>query len=188
MDRIARSVRMKRLLLSLIVICNVLVLAFYKYTGFILSSIDDALGLQICIPAIALPLGISYFTLKLITYAVDVYRRKAPALTNYVDLTVYVAMFPAITAGPVVKFETVASQLRERTHSLSKLASGMRLFCIGLAKKVLVSNNVALLASELLAQGGRENRFSWRLDGTCCFFTSTLLRLQRLLGHGYWPC
>lgn len=154
MDRSVLRVRPKRLLLTLVIVLDVSVLVLYKYTGFFVSNVSKVFDWQLVVPEIALPLGVSYFTLKLVTYAVDVYRGKVPPQTNLVDLALYVAMFPAITAGPVVKYETVYHQLRERVHSLSKVAAGMRLFCVGLAKKVLISNNVALLASEMLAQGG----------------------------------
>ena len=154
MDRLVLRNCLKRFLLTLVIVLDVSVLALYKYTGFFVSNVNEVFGWRLSIPEIALPLGVSYFTLNLITYVVDVYREKVPVQTNIVDLALYVAMFPAITAGPVVRYETVARQLRERVHSLSKVAAGMRLFCVGLAKKVLISNNVALLASEMLAQGG----------------------------------
>lgn len=146
----------KKLLLITLISFNVIVLAVYKYTGFIVSNASALLGLDVVVPSIALPLGISYFTLKLITYVVDVYRNRVDVQRNYIDLALYAAMFPAITAGPIVKYQTIEKQLRERAHTLRKFSSGVRLFCIGMAKKVLLSNTVAILASSMLSYGGSE--------------------------------
>ena len=153
MDRAAaRSAR--KAMLAFMVIADVALLAVYKYTGFVCENIQAATGVSFSIPSIALPLGISYFTLKLVTYAVDVYRGNARVQTNLCDLALYAAMFPALTAGPIVKYQTVEKQLRNRRHSITKFAAGARLFCIGLSKKVLLSNTVALLATAMLGYGG----------------------------------
>lgn len=149
-----RTQQARRTLMGVTVVGDILVLFIFKYTDFIISNIDSAFGCSFVVPALALPLGVSYYVLKLITYAVDVYRGKAPAQSNLVDLALYASMFPAMTAGPIVKYQTIQAQLHERTHSLNKVAGGMRLFCIGLAKKVLLSNNVAILASTMLSYGG----------------------------------
>ena len=153
MDRAtARSAR--KAMLAFTVIADVGLLAVFKYTGFVCENIQAAAGVSFNIPSIALPLGISYFTLKLVTYAVDVYRGNAQVQTNLCDLALYASMFPALTAGPIVKYQTVEGQLRNRRHGIAKFAAGARLFCIGLSKKVLLSNTVALLASSMLGHGG----------------------------------
>ena len=151
----AKAAQVKKALLIITIVFDIAILSVYKYTGFVLGNISAATGLSFDIPSIVMPLGISYFTLKLVTYAVDVYRGKTPVQRNLVDLALYASMFPALTAGPIVKYETIAAQLRERTHSLRKFSSGVRLFCIGMAKKVLLSNMVALLAASILSYGGK---------------------------------
>lgn len=144
----------RRLFLVLAILIDVGVLAVSKYTAFVLTNITNITGIELIVPAIGLPLGVSYFTLKLITYAVDVFRDKAPVQNNVLDLALYAALFCTITAGPITKYESVVDQLNERTYSLGKLISGVRLFCIGISKKVLLSNNIAILAASMLSYGG----------------------------------
>lgn len=154
MSRTSIESRLRTALLIASVVVDVALLAVFKYTGFVVQNIDAAFNLDFVVPSFALPLGLSYFTLKLVTYAVDVYRGESKVQTDFFKLALYTAMFPSITAGPIVKYETVEIQLSNRDHSVRKVASGLRLFCIGIAKKVLLSNNIAILSSAMLSAGG----------------------------------
>lgn len=145
---------LKRLLLALDIVSNVALLAVFKYSSFAISNINSLFGSTIPVPDVILPLGISYFTIKLITYAVDVFRGSAPAQDNPIYLALFVAMFPTITAGPITKYSDIYLQLESRAFCFRQLSSGMRLFCLGMVKKVLLSNNVAILASSMLSAGG----------------------------------
>lgn len=144
----------RKIVLTCTILLNVGLLAVCKYTGFVADNITTLIGVDFEVPSVALPLGVSYFTLKLVTYAVDVYRGAAPVQQNPFHLALYAAMFPAITAGPIASYHSISDQLQKRSHSLSKFTSGIRLFCIGMAKKVLLSNTVAILASSMLSYGG----------------------------------
>lgn len=154
MSRTSKESPLRTALLIVSVVVDIALLAVFKYTGFVVQNFDAAFNLNFEIPSFALPLGLSYFTLKLVTYAVDVYRGESKVQTDFSKLALYTAMFPSITAGPIVKYETVENQLSNRNHSVRKVASGLRLFCIGIAKKVLLSNNIAILSSSMLSAGG----------------------------------
>jgi D-alanyl-lipoteichoic acid acyltransferase DltB (MBOAT superfamily) len=135
--------------LALAVAANLLILAIFKYAGFLVDSLNtvlDPLHLAFPRPEIALPLGISFFTFQAISYLVDVYRGHVPAERNPLYLGMYIAMFPQLVAGPIVRFETVARQIRDRRTTLGRASVGARIFVIGLAQKVLIANEVARIA------------------------------------------
>lgn len=152
--RFEESSPFRKVTLVLSIVLDIAVLAVYKYTGFVADNLSTLSGVELEVPSFSLPLGVSYYSLKLVTYSVDVYRGRTPAQRNVIDLALYAAMFPAITAGPIVAYHTVQDQLERRAHTLMKFSSGVRLFCIGMAKKVLLSNTVAICASSMLSYGG----------------------------------
>ena len=135
------------------VVFNCLVLGFFKYEGFVADNIDRLLGAQI-IPNLELPLpiGISFFTLQALSYVIDVYRRECSPQPNVLYLGMYIAMFPQLVAGPIVRYKTIEEQVRSRTVTLEGFAQGARLFTIGLGKKVLLANTVAILADAMIGQ------------------------------------
>lgn len=133
--------------LTITVMLNLSLLAFFKYFNFGVDSWNQLVqglgwasaGLDTAF-RVTLPLGISFWTFHAISYVVDVYRGDARAIRNYVDYSCYVGMFPQLVAGPIVRFQDVAEQLSDRTVSLEKIASGIVFFSIGLAKKILLAN------------------------------------------------
>ena len=139
----------RRVALALTVAADLLLLGVYKYTGFALGTLAALLaplGLTVPVPTIALPLGISFFTFHCLSYVIDVHRRRFPANRNPVQVALYIALFPQLIAGPIVRYGTVARQLQRRRHTLARAAIGMRIFIIGLAQKVLIADLVAPLA------------------------------------------
>ncbi len=124
------------------IIFNFWWLAFFKYTGFAFSNINLLLKNDLPVRNIILPIGISFYTFQNVSYIVDVYRRKAKAETNLINYGAYISMFPQLIAGPIVKYETVAAQLRNRTHSIKRVEDGLKTFTIGLGYKVLLANQV----------------------------------------------
>ncbi|MCR5015132.1 MAG: MBOAT family protein [Ruminococcus sp.] len=124
------------------IIFNFWWLAFFKYTGFAFSNINLLLKDDLPVRNIILPIGISFYTFQNVSYIVDVYRRKAKAETNLINYGAYISMFPQLIAGPIVKYETVAAQLRDRTHSIKRVEDGLKTFTIGLGYKVLLANQV----------------------------------------------
>jgi len=136
-------------------VLNLLLLGIFKYTNFIIDNINvlvEWIDLNpIKIKPIYLPIGISFFTFQAISYIVDVYRKETPAQKNLIDLALYISLFPQLIAGPIVRYHDIATQLKSRIRSISKFASGVERFIIGLAKKVLVANTLALVADKIFA-------------------------------------
>ena len=121
-----------RLWLTLGIVFNFWWLLFFKYTGFAFDNINLFLKNDIPARDILLPIGISFYTFQNVSYIIDVYRKKANAETNIVNYGAYISMFPQLIAGPIVKYETVAAQLKPRTHSIKRVEDGLKTFTIGL--------------------------------------------------------
>ena len=115
-------------------------LCYCKYADFFISGFNTLTGLSLPLLHVALPIGISFYTFQILSYVIDVYRGDVTAQRNLIDLAAYVAMFPQLIAGPIVRYADIAPQLKHRTHTLSDAAYGARRFIIGLSKKVLLAN------------------------------------------------
>lgn len=143
----------------LLVICllvNLACLFFFKYCSFTVSLAVDVFGLKITPPKIALPLGISFYTFQAMSYVIDVYRGTVAANQSLTSFGCYIAMFPQLVAGPIVRYTTIAQQLTSRFVSMDKFAYGAERFIFGLAKKVLVANQVAIFVDVCFGmQAGR---------------------------------
>ena len=137
--------------------CNLGLLFVFKYLTFVLGNINAILPLPFAVPEIALPIGISFFTFQSMSYIIDVYRGHADMQKNPLDLALYVALFPQLIAGPIVRYETVAEQIRSRRESWTMFSQGFCRFLTGLFKKVLISNQMGLVA---------DKAFSMNADGT----------------------
>lgn len=127
------------------IIVNLSLLGYFKYADFLINNVNGLLGTQIPLTELALPIGISFYTFQSMSYIIDVYRGTAKAQRNWVDFGTFVALFPQLVAGPIVQYSTIAEQLRHRTVDMELFAEGVRRFIIGLAKKVLLANNIGLL-------------------------------------------
>ena len=149
--------RSKRLFMTLAVLINLAILGFFKYEGFVAQNINAIFGFEF-IPNLnlSLPIGISFFTLQALSYVIDVYRGEVEAQKNPFYLGMYIAMFPQLIAGPIVRYQDIELQIKERHENLKDFADGLRLFIVGLSKKVLLSNIVAILASKMLSSGGEQ--------------------------------
>jgi alginate O-acetyltransferase complex protein AlgI len=130
-------------------------LATFKYTNFFVSSLNGLLAAGdvplVRIAHIALPLGISFFTFHKISYEVDIYRGVAEARRNPVDLALYILFFPQLIAGPIIRYHEIAEQISKRHANLGRVAQGVRRFTIGLGKKMILANTVALTADRIFA-------------------------------------
>jgi len=126
------------------------ILGSFKYLGFFAGILSDA-GLPVPVPEIALPIGISFYIFQSISYLVDVYRKESPVQKNFFDLLLYIAMFPQLIAGPIVRYGSVALEINHRTVSHADLAEGSYRFVIGLGKKVIFANIFGEIATQLLA-------------------------------------
>jgi alginate O-acetyltransferase complex protein AlgI len=136
----------KKLWLVLGVIFDLSILFVFKYLNFFANNISGLFSLKNPVPQIALPIGISFFTFQAISYIVDVYREKKDLQKNPLFVGLYIAFFPQLIAGPIVRYETVADQIQNRKESLELFSSGITRFIIGLGKKVVLSNTLAIVA------------------------------------------
>lgn len=136
----------KKMLLVLAVVSNLGVLGVYKYAGMITEAVNRITNLGIPVPAIHLPLGISFFVFQALSYVVDVYRGTVKADKSFVRILLYISFFPQLIAGPIIKYHDIAEQLDRRELSVERTCRGIRRFIVGLSKKVLISNTMGLAA------------------------------------------
>ena len=122
---------------------NLAFLGWFKYAAFAARSLDLIPGVHIPVPEVALPLGISFYTFQALGYVIDVYRGAVPPAARATDFACYVALFPQLVAGPIVRYADVAARLLRREIPLDRVSSGFKRFLCGLAKKVLVANVAA---------------------------------------------
>ena len=137
---------LKKLFLSIGIIINLMLLFVYKYLDFSITNVNTLFGTHIPLRNIALPIGISFFTFQAMSYVIDVYRGKEQVQKNLFDLALYVSFFPQLIAGPIVRYETVAAQIRYREETTEMFCYGIKRFIAGLAKKVLLANTLALVS------------------------------------------
>lgn len=119
---------------------NLGVLGVFKYLIFLVRTVDQLPGVAIAVPSIVLPVGISFFTFQGLSYVIDVYRNERLKSTRFRDVLLYIALFPQLVAGPIVRYEDVADEIKGRRHTLEQLANGLRRFIIGLSKKLLIAD------------------------------------------------
>ena len=142
-----RGQKASKVFLTLSILVSLGLLGYFKYADFFLSSVNAVTGLSLPLLKLSLPIGISFYTFQVLSYVIDVYRGDTAAQRNFIDLAAYVSLFPQLIAGPIVRYSDVALQLRERTHSVSAAAEGVRRFTIGFCKKILLANQFGALAS-----------------------------------------
>ena len=128
-------------------------IAFFKYGDFALINLESLLGVTMPRIGLPLPIGISFFTFQIMSYTIDVYREEVPAQRSLLKLTTYVALFPQLVAGPIVRYQTVAKELDDRQESLPLFTEGLHRFIWGLGKKVVFANGMAMLADTVYASG-----------------------------------
>lgn len=160
-----------RMLCGISVSVSLSFLLYFKYADFFIENLGAVAGIlkfsKISPLRLALPIGISFYTFQIISYTVDMYRGEA-AQKNLIDLSAYIAMFPQLIAGPIVRYHEIADQLRDREHSLSGAAYGIRRFVIGLAKKILIANQLGELCSVFRASGEKSVLFYWMYAVAFC--------------------
>lgn len=140
---------------------HVFLLIIFKYTDFIIQTINDISNANIKLLNIALPIGISFYTFQIISYIIDVYNGKVKVQRNIIKLATYVSLFPQLVAGPIVRYQTVEKELDNRVHSFNNFAYGIRRFSVGLAKKVLIANALGELCSKASATSEETVVFFW---------------------------
>lgn len=131
----------KKIFLVLAVIINLALLVYYKYTSFFIESINSVLHINIYVPVIHLPIGISFFTFQAMSYVIDVYRGDTPPQRKLSSILLYISLFPQLIAGPIVKYHDIEKQIDERKVNFANYSLGVRRFLFGLFKKVIIANN-----------------------------------------------
>lgn len=140
-----RGTKWSRIFMISSVVIGLSGLLFFKYTDFFITNVNSIFGTDVGLLKLALPIGISFYTFQTISYTIDVYRGDAKVQKNFVHLAAYVALFPQLIAGPIVRYTTVEEDLNGRRHSLEQFSSGAFRFVIGLAKKVLIADSLGYL-------------------------------------------
>lgn len=140
---------------------HVFLLIIFKYTDFIIQTINDISNANIKLLNIALPIGISFYTFQIISYVIDVYNGKVKVQKNIINLATYISLFPQLVAGPIVRYQIVEKELDDRVHSFNNFAYGIRRFSIGLAKKVLIANALGELCTKAFVLNETTVIFYW---------------------------
>ena len=150
----------KKLFVTLSIVCDLAILGFFKYFNFGLDNYNATMAAlgnpeaqYLGFFRVVLPLGISFYTFQSMSYVIDVYRGDAKVVTNFIDYACYVSMFPQLVAGPIIRFQDVADQLRERTLTWEKFARGTAFFMLGMAKKILLANPCGKIADTTFNTG-----------------------------------
>jgi alginate O-acetyltransferase complex protein AlgI len=141
-----RKQTIKRLIMILMCVFNISLFFVFKYLTFSISQINRFFDLSINGPNFLLPIGISFFTFQAMSYVIDVYRGEAEAQKNPLNAALYIALFPQLIAGPIVRYQTIANEITSRSFKLEDFFRGINRFIIGLAKKVIIANSMALVA------------------------------------------
>ncbi|MGL4345341.1 MAG: MBOAT family O-acyltransferase [Cellulosilyticaceae bacterium] len=144
---------MCRLFLCISVLFNMGMLFFFKYANFFIGNINEVLSLNLKLIELTLPLGISFYTFQTLSYTIDVFLGKVKAEKNIINFGAFVALFPQLIAGPIVKYTDINKQLQSRTINPSQIQEGIKLFILGLGSKVLIANNVGALWTEVETLG-----------------------------------
>ncbi len=150
-----------KVFLTLSVLTSITGLIYFKYADFFIENFNAITGLSIPLLKLALPIGISFYTFQILSYNVDVYRGDVKAQKNPLTLATYVALFPQLIAGPIVRYSDVEKQLVERTHSFDMASEGIRRFIIGLSKKILLANTLGELGEVFLASTDVSVLYYW---------------------------
>ncbi|MBR0085072.1 MAG: MBOAT family protein [Lachnospiraceae bacterium] len=151
------------------VVLNIGLLAVYKYAGFLMETLNGVTGLGLPVPQIRLPIGISFFTFQGLSYVIDVYRHKEAVQKNLFYVLLYISFFPQLIAGPIVRYQDIAGMLKEREFSIDRVSRGICRFIFGLGKKVLIANQMGMMADTVFAYGAGELGTGAAWIGAVCY-------------------
>ena len=145
------KVRCKKVLLWIAVLLNIGGLFYFKYFNFTIDIIEKFLHRNINYTEVILPIGISFFTFQGLSYVIDVYRKEIPAQKNLIYLGMYIAMFPQLVAGPIVRYSDIVGEISNRKVTVADFAYGIQRFAIGLFKKTILADNIAVIADTVFS-------------------------------------
>ena len=153
-----KSVR--KLWLIVAMVLDLGLLAYFKYAGFFMQSISS-LGFDVSVPQIVLPIGISFFTFQGASYVIDVYRGDAKTQKNPLNVALYIALFPQLIAGPIVRYTTIEEEITKREHSIERFAEGLTRFMLGFGKKMILANSMGYIADKAFSSEQMSVSFAW---------------------------
>ena len=157
----AKSQAMKKLWLTVSVVVSLSLLGVFKYADFFVENFNALTGLSVPLLKLALPIGISFYTFQSMSYTIDVYRGNVPVQKNPIYFGAYVALFPQLIAGPIVRYIDVARELEDREHNWERVRLGLRRFLVGLSKKIIIADNFALLLQIFRDSADQSVLFYW---------------------------
>lgn len=147
--------------LILVIVVDIFILGFFKYYGFLMDSIGGLLGISVSYPELSLPIGLSFYTFRNLSYIFDIYMNKINAEKNLLHFAVYSTMFPHMSAGPIVRYTDIAEQLSRRKINISRFGMGAEYFIKGLAKKIILADNLAAIYADIFAASSNSVLSSW---------------------------
>lgn len=190
-----RGKRGARYVLLSSVLINLGILCFFKYADFLIQTVNGLLGADLPLLELPLPIGISFYTFQTMSYTIDVYRGEAKVQKNLLDFGVYVTMFPQLIAGPIVKYRDVEKEIHHRAIDLYSVSDGLKRFCIGLGKKVLLANQIGELWNQVSGMEMRDMSVMTAWLGILAFafqiyfdfsgYSDMAIGLGRMLGFGF---
>lgn len=160
---IEKMTKYRTLILVVDLVISFGLLFYFKYFGFLVANLNTVFSLEMVIPNIVMPIGISFFTFQATSYTIDIYRGEVKSAKNFWTFTTYLSLFPQLVAGPIVRYETVQNELEQRKNSKETFAAGVKRFTIGLAKKVLLANVLGELVT-ILAEGTDASILSYWIE------------------------
>ena len=153
MGLVIEKTKRKELAVILAVVANLSILGYYKYINFGIDNLNKILGLGVEFEDVSLPIGISFYTFQAVSYIIDIYRGNVKAQRNFVKMGLYISLFPALIAGPIIKYHDIVRQIDFRRFSLDGFSYGVKRFIFGLGKKVLIANIMGSLADDIMNGG-----------------------------------
>lgn len=156
-----KNLKLKKLFFVISLVFTIGNLFMFKYYNFAIDNLNTILNLEIKHFPLVLPIGISFYTFQIISYLIDLYKGKIPVQKNLLSLALYVSLFPQLIAGPIVRYETVYEELQNRKETLNDVIYGFKRFIIGLSKKVLISNQMAVIADYIFNNDIMGTSISW---------------------------
>ena len=151
------------------IVFNLAVLGFFKYFGFLVENINALFHIELQIPQLALPIGISFYTFQIMSYIIDLYRGNTEVQNRIIPFALYISLFPQLIAGPIVKYKDVALQLETRKETLHKFSEGMLRFTVGLSKKLLLANTLGAVYTTIQASGAKNTSVLGAWLGIICY-------------------
>lgn len=150
-----------KVILILSIVVNLGLLMFFKYTDFFVGNINGVFGLSIDSLGLALPIGISFYTFQTLSYTIDVYRGVVQTQHNIINFGMYVSMFPQLIAGPIVRYSDIKNQVDSRDENVDEIVAGIRRFIMGLAKKIIIANQIGILWDEIESMTSFSTSLAW---------------------------